>query len=300
MMRRAGLFIAVMAWASLGVPLPAPGVAADSARVDSLGLHLGDSALFSRLAIRLPSTMNRLVPTRDSTGSSSTSYARGIGLRGQPPRVLAHLMTLLAGCDWVRAAGWPAPLPPSILLHWGPDEAGLDLMVSPEGTATLSRAGEGMISAQLPDSTRSDLAWCLWALDPTRVEARQAVESILLREGRIFRDRAPPDVEFLRGYTPPPPELSGRDAFDKAPEVVTAPLAAYPEMAKEAQIEGTVVLRLLVGRDGRVKDVVVMHGINYLDAAAKDAALHRIYKPALSHGEPVSVWIDVPFEFNLP
>jgi TonB family protein len=34
----------------------------------------------------------------------------------------------------------------------------------------------------------------------------------------------------------------------------------YPDVARTAQIEGTVILRVLVGRDGKVKDVIIIEG----------------------------------------
>ena len=99
---------------------------------------------------------------------------------------------------------------------------------------------------------------------------------------------------------PQSPESEAAHIFDVAPEVVSAAQPMYPEMAKEAQIEGTVRLRVLVGRDGRVKKERVERGVTYLDDAAKQAVRKWVFKPALRKGSPVSAWTDVDVEFELP
>lgn len=84
------------------------------------------------------------------------------------------------------------------------------------------------------------------------------------------------------------------------PVRVEQPLPVYPEFAKMAQIEGSVIVRVLVGKDGRVKNAVLIQGTNpMLDEAALDAAARAIFKPALQQGHPVPVWVNLPFRFSL-
>ncbi|HTR53400.1 MAG TPA: TonB family protein [Kofleriaceae bacterium] len=66
----------------------------------------------------------------------------------------------------------------------------------------------------------------------------------------------------------------------------------YNDDALKAGIEGTVVLDLIVGADGRVRDVVVVKGIGHgLDEAAL-AALHDCrFSPGEKDGKPVAVRI---------
>ncbi|MCC6349550.1 MAG: energy transducer TonB [Candidatus Eisenbacteria bacterium] len=87
--------------------------------------------------------------------------------------------------------------------------------------------------------------------------------------------------------------------YDEPPAVVTQVKPEYPEIALEAGVDGTVRLRVLVGRDGRVKDVHVDRSVALLDEAAVAAARQWVFTPALSNGHPVMVWVAVPIRFSL-
>lgn len=73
---------------------------------------------------------------------------------------------------------------------------------------------------------------------------------------------------------------------------------AYPEFARDAQIQGRVVLHVLVDKFGRVKAVKVIKSVKGLDDAAVDAVKKWVFKPALSQNKPVAVWVEVPMEFH--
>ncbi len=103
----------------------------------------------------------------------------------------------------------------------------------------------------------------------------------------------------------PPPEPAGPPAldeyvpYDEPPAVVTAVTPAYPDLAREAGVEGTVRLRVLVGRDGRVHDVHVDGSVPMLDEVACAAARRWVFTPALAGGHPVEVWVAIPIRFRL-
>ena len=75
--------------------------------------------------------------------------------------------------------------------------------------------------------------------------------------------------------------------------------AEYPDVARQAGIEGTVVLRLEIGRDGTVQGVKVLSGEPVLAQAAMDAVEHWRYAPTLLNGRPVNVLTSVSIEFHL-
>lgn len=83
------------------------------------------------------------------------------------------------------------------------------------------------------------------------------------------------------------------------PEVVHRVTAHYPTWAREQGIQGTVGVRALVGKDGLVKDVIVEHSIPMLDPHAVDAVMKWRFKPAMSQGLPVAVWVGIPVTFTL-
>jgi periplasmic protein TonB len=86
--------------------------------------------------------------------------------------------------------------------------------------------------------------------------------------------------------------------YEDEPVPVTQVQPAYPEFAREAQIQGKVVLHVLVGKDGRVKNVKVIRGVTGLNEAAVDAIKKWVFKPALSNNKPVAVWVEVPMDFH--
>jgi protein TonB len=98
---------------------------------------------------------------------------------------------------------------------------------------------------------------------------------------------------------PVPPAPGTVVVVDVLPEPAVRVLPEYPEMAREAQVEGTVYLWALVGRDGAVQDVRVIRSVPLLDRAAADALRRWRFTPALTNGKPVRVWVAVPVRFSL-
>lgn len=74
---------------------------------------------------------------------------------------------------------------------------------------------------------------------------------------------------------------------------------AYPDSARLANVDGTVLVGALVGIDGNVYDVIAVHSIPMLNEAAFTAVRAWRFKPALAYGKPVPVWTLVPVKFSL-
>ena len=86
---------------------------------------------------------------------------------------------------------------------------------------------------------------------------------------------------------------------EELPEPVKKVTPTYPDLARDAGVDGTVQVQALVGKDGRVRDVRVVKSIPMLDEAAKAAVRQWVFKPALSNNKPVAVWVGVPVKFSL-
>jgi periplasmic protein TonB len=86
---------------------------------------------------------------------------------------------------------------------------------------------------------------------------------------------------------------------EELPEAVTKAQPLYPELARSAGVDGTVLVQALVGKDGKVKDVKVVKGNEMLNDAAVTAVRQWVFKPALSNNKPVAVWVAVPVRFSL-
>jgi protein TonB len=103
---------------------------------------------------------------------------------------------------------------------------------------------------------------------------------------------APPSDDDL-------PKLGDYVYVEELPEAVTKVKPEYPDLARSANVDGTVLVQALVGKDGRVKDVKVVKSIPMLDASAVAAVKQWVFKPALSNNKPVAVWVAVPVRFTL-
>jgi protein TonB len=74
---------------------------------------------------------------------------------------------------------------------------------------------------------------------------------------------------------------------------------SYPEMAKRARVQGTVILEATISPQGRVTDVKVLRGIPMLDEAAISAVKQWAYTPTMLNGTPVPVIMSVTVNFKL-
>ena len=95
------------------------------------------------------------------------------------------------------------------------------------------------------------------------------------------------------------PRMEETVNVDRPPGPIVQVAPQYPAAARNAHVEGTVVLQALVGTDGTVFDVRVMKSIAMLDDAAKAAVMRWKFTPGLWEGKPVAIWIGVPVKFTL-
>jgi protein TonB len=90
---------------------------------------------------------------------------------------------------------------------------------------------------------------------------------------------------------------------EKAPECVNLAQVRgsmnYPEVAREAGIEGRVTVKVLVGESGNVIKVGSVSGPDAFHDEVRDKASDLQFTPGLQNGKPVKVWVTVPFNFKL-
>jgi len=85
-----------------------------------------------------------------------------------------------------------------------------------------------------------------------------------------------------------------------APRALFAPDPEYSEEARKAKYQGTVILWVVVGPDGRVKDMRVQRSLGLgLDEKAMEAVKQWKFDPARKDGQPVAVQINVEVNFRL-
>ncbi|MBZ5631440.1 MAG: TonB family protein [Acidobacteriia bacterium] len=73
----------------------------------------------------------------------------------------------------------------------------------------------------------------------------------------------------------------------------------YPPLARQARIQGSVVLQAVIAKDGTIQGLHVVSGHPMLTTAAVDAVKQWRYKPYFLNGEPVEVETQITVNFTL-
>jgi protein TonB len=86
------------------------------------------------------------------------------------------------------------------------------------------------------------------------------------------------------------------------PGIVSRVNPAYPRMAQQKKVEGTVIISVLISEHGDVADARVLReagGSSGLNEAALAAVRKWKFRPAVKEGKRVKVWMTYPIVFKL-
>ena len=203
-----------------------------------------------------------------------------------------YLAVVLAGPEEVIGipSGPPTwiPLPPSIFENV--DQGLLGVPITPRSSV---KVGEPV---PVPDPV----------IDPGQTIPKQSDGGPISTAGSETDSPVGDGVNGAKGSGDYPPEIP--EDIDPPPfqpvELEPVPVKIvqpkYPEIALRAGMEGTVVLSLLVDKEGRVKKAKVLSSNGEIfNEAAIQAGLRWLFKPAMMNSGPVAVWASVPFRFKL-
>jgi len=168
--------------------------------------------------------------------------------------------------------------------------------------------------------------------------ASSAVQSNIMGIRLVSPSQIPPTVNMLTETAPPPPmvdpnmigishgtgDTSGRgsvlEAILGSRQVLPPPPVAehrpptshmmegnlilrvqpdYPSLARQVRVQGQVVLRAIISREGTIEKLQVLSGHPMLVQAAVDAVRQWRYRPYVLNGEPVEVETEVKVNFVL-
>src|SRR3989440_87537 len=126
----------------------------------------------------------------------------------------------------------------------------------------------------------------------------------------LFTDALPKTqlTSFLVAPPPPPVKVEEKKAAPQRIRVggnvqaalaIRSPKPAYPQLAKQARIQGVVRLNATIGKDGTIQDLKAASGHPLLVPAALEAVKQWLYKPTLLNGEPVAVVTVIDVNFTL-
>lgn len=103
---------------------------------------------------------------------------------------------------------------------------------------------------------------------------------------------ASPNTDYSRIFT-------GSEVDQKA-RILSKPEPSYTEEARKNQIVGTVVLRVVFSSGGTVTNIQAVSGLpNGLTERAIAAARQIKFVPATKDGRPVSMWMQLQYNFNV-
>jgi TonB family protein len=95
----------------------------------------------------------------------------------------------------------------------------------------------------------------------------------------------------------PPPDFV---PVEKEPQIVKEVKPAYPEIAMKAGIEGRVIVKIWIDRNGKPRKAIVMKSdVELFNLPSINAAMQYRYTPAIMNKGPVEVWVVIPFTFKL-
>lgn len=100
------------------------------------------------------------------------------------------------------------------------------------------------------------------------------------------------------------PDPSAFIAVEKEPQPVNIDeikkRIGYPPLAKEAGIQGKVIVRVLVGKNGKYEKHIVLRSPHKLLTEAVEKELPNLeFTPGIQAGKPIKVWVTIPFDFQL-
>jgi protein TonB len=160
-------------------------------------------------------------------------------------------------------AGTPVPVPDAQITPDMQDFATLDIM-----SRASAEGGDGLDLGGFSDNID---------FDGTKVKVE-------------VREEEPDPDEFIPVEKEPGVDL-----------VKLQKLITYPDLARRAGIEGSVVLRVLVEKDGNVKRTLIEYSENeLLNQAAIDAVTkYGKFTPAIQNNQPITCWVSIPIRFKL-
>lgn len=158
--------------------------------------------------------------------------------------------------------------------------AGVDAV---DVTASGSRQLDVQTSSAAPSAT--DTATTMPPIADTATDAVAIPEPV--------PEPTPEPVETARVYSAVPPGGT-------QPEEVDRVIPRYPPAARRASVQGPVVVRGIVRRDGTIDNVEIIKDLPYgLGEEARRAVSRWRFRPATFRGEPIDVYYTVTVNFRL-
>ncbi len=166
------------------------------------------------------------------------------------------------------------------------DEAETALMINPNFTAAL-------ITRSLAHSQLK-----------LYLEAAASLEQVLAgspddMDAETWRGQVEELRRLVSLESSPAPIFNIKDVTEKV-RVLSKPEPRYSDAARKAGVTGTVVLRAVFSAEGEVKHILISRALGYGLATSSVRAARQIrFSPAMKDGIPVSIYLQLEYNFNL-
>jgi TonB family protein len=261
-----------------------------------LGLALNSQGLIGEARKRL----ERLIQLRPDSADAHAKLAYALILANEPQKATATAQRAIELGDQSAEA------------HYAIAEASLRTTTSAPETGSLVTALE---EAQAALGINPNFALALVTKSFAHFRLKQYSEAAISLEGFLAINADDVDAATWRAQleemreraekaitTQPATEttiLSGKAVSQRA-RVLAKPEPQYTEAARKAGVEGTVVLRGIFASDGELKHIFVVQALGYgLTTRAINAARQIKFEPALKDDRPVSMYIQLEYNFHL-
>ena len=136
------------------------------------------------------------------------------------------------------------------------------------------------------------------------IDPRDVIETIIIREEPGEKSQAVQQSIAETAFPPPRPAASGlepkAERRGRDPRLLHIYLPEYTDKAREKKIEGELVVRALLQRDGKIKNIKVEKGLGYgLDDRAVTAVKRLGFLPAEQDGREVDAIMQIVFDFRV-
>lgn len=121
------------------------------------------------------------------------------------------------------------------------------------------------------------------------------------------RTKASAASQYAAAPPPPPPPTGDQQTAQRIRvgsditqnNLIRKVQPLYPDLAKQARIQGVVRFTAAIGKDGRILNLTLISGHPLLLESARQAVSQWEYKPVLLNGEPVEVVTTIDVSFTL-
>lgn len=170
-----------------------------------------------------------------------------------------------------------------------------------------AKLGDELIVRQFDFRSATDFKATLAKIRPELAQSAESAKAYLRLNPKLSASKADEwynRAELLQDYVEFPmiegfPIYKGSEVSTKA-RVLQKPEPTYTQAARENQVTGTVVLRGIFAGDGKVRLLHPLAGLPHgLTGNAMKAARQIKFIPATKDGRPVSMWVEIQYNFHL-